>query len=171
MKRFQKFVAVHSPVHNQFNLEPHLYPRAIFTLNRDAALAEWRGLCAEKKGSTPVILETGSHLSDSTFRYTHPTCTRSNKNGRRQRPSDAKLSKLLKKYSGIKIESSGYASGVGSFFQQFAKQAVGVPLAHSKGLGDQLAVAVVGLQQEHHISISNFVQCRFVVKVQGQAGS
>jgi len=45
MKSLQKFTAVHSSVHNHFNLERHLYPRAIFKLNRDAALAEWRGLC------------------------------------------------------------------------------------------------------------------------------
>jgi len=46
MKSLQKFSAVHSSVHNNFNLERHLYPRAIFKLNRAAALTEWRGLCA-----------------------------------------------------------------------------------------------------------------------------
>jgi len=41
-KSLQKFSTVHSSVHNHFNLERHLYPRAIFKLNRAAALAEWR---------------------------------------------------------------------------------------------------------------------------------
>ncbi len=46
MRSLQKFTAVHSSVHNHFNQERHLYPRANFKLNRAAALAEWRGLCA-----------------------------------------------------------------------------------------------------------------------------
>jgi putative transposase len=46
MRSLQKFTAVHSAVHNHFNQERHLYPRANFKLNRAAALAEWRGLCA-----------------------------------------------------------------------------------------------------------------------------
>ena len=46
MRSSQKFTAVHSSVHNHFNQERHLYHRAIFKLNRAAALAEWRGLCA-----------------------------------------------------------------------------------------------------------------------------
>ena len=46
MRSLQKFTAVHSSVHNHFNQERHLYPRANFKLNRVAALAEWRGLCA-----------------------------------------------------------------------------------------------------------------------------
>jgi len=46
MKSLQKFSAVHSFVHTHFNLERHLYPRAIFKLNRTAALAEWRQLGA-----------------------------------------------------------------------------------------------------------------------------
>ena len=40
----QKFVAVHSSVHNHFNQERHLYSRCNFKLNRTAALAEWRQL-------------------------------------------------------------------------------------------------------------------------------
>ena len=46
MKSLQKFASVHSSVHNHFNLERHFYSRASFKLNRTAALAEWRGLCA-----------------------------------------------------------------------------------------------------------------------------
>ena len=46
MKSLQKFSAVHSSVHNHFNLERHLNSRENFKLNRTAALAEWRGLCA-----------------------------------------------------------------------------------------------------------------------------
>tara|TARA_R110002072_G_scaffold11596_8_gene52116 strand:- start:1825 stop:2532 length:708 start_codon:yes stop_codon:yes gene_type:complete len=46
MRTLQKFVAVHASVHNHFNQERHLYSRSIFKLNRAAALAEWRGLCA-----------------------------------------------------------------------------------------------------------------------------
>jgi putative transposase len=42
----QKFVSVHASVHNHFNQERHLYSRAIFKLNRTAALAEWRQLGA-----------------------------------------------------------------------------------------------------------------------------
>ena len=46
MRSLQKFVAIHSSVQNHFNLERHLYSREKFKLNRTAALAEWRGLCA-----------------------------------------------------------------------------------------------------------------------------
>jgi len=46
MRSLQKFVAVHASVHNHFNQERHLYSRSNFKLNRTAALAEWRGLCA-----------------------------------------------------------------------------------------------------------------------------
>ena len=46
MKSLQKFVAVHSSVHNHFNLERHLYSRENFKLNRAAALADWGQLCA-----------------------------------------------------------------------------------------------------------------------------
>ena len=46
MRSLQKFSAVHSSVHNHFNLERHLYSRENFKLNRAAALAEWRQLGA-----------------------------------------------------------------------------------------------------------------------------
>ncbi len=46
MLTLQKFVAVHCSVHNYFVAERHLYSRSNFKLNRAAALAEWRGLCA-----------------------------------------------------------------------------------------------------------------------------
>ncbi len=46
MRSLQKFVAVHSSIHNHFNLERHLHSRTNFKLNRDAALAEWRSLGA-----------------------------------------------------------------------------------------------------------------------------
>ncbi len=45
MRSLQKFSAVHSSVHNHFNLARYLYSRENFKLNRDAALAEWRQLC------------------------------------------------------------------------------------------------------------------------------
>ena len=47
MRTLQKFAAVHASVHNHFNQERSLYSRANFKRNRAAALAEWRGLCAE----------------------------------------------------------------------------------------------------------------------------
>ena len=46
MRSLQKFVAVHSSVHNHFNSERHLYSRANFKANRAVALLEWRGLGA-----------------------------------------------------------------------------------------------------------------------------
>ena len=46
-RTLQKFVSVHTSVHNHFNQERHLYSRDIFKANRTAALAEWRGLGAE----------------------------------------------------------------------------------------------------------------------------
>ena len=46
MRTLQKFVAVHASVHNHFNQERHLYSRLNFKLNRTAALAEWRCICA-----------------------------------------------------------------------------------------------------------------------------
>ena len=46
MRSLQISAAVHSSVHNHFNLECHLYSRANFKLNRDAALSEWRQLCS-----------------------------------------------------------------------------------------------------------------------------
>ena len=45
MRSLQKFVAVHSSIHNHFNQERHLYSRHNFKLNRKAALSEWRLLC------------------------------------------------------------------------------------------------------------------------------
>ena len=44
MRTLQKFVSVHSSIHNHFNQERHLYSRENFKLNRAAALAEWRQL-------------------------------------------------------------------------------------------------------------------------------
>ena len=38
----QKFVSVHSSIHNHFNLERHLTNRQTFKLNRTNALDEWR---------------------------------------------------------------------------------------------------------------------------------
>ena len=46
MRSLQKFVTVHSSVYNHFNLRRHLCSRDNFTLNRAAALAEWRQLGA-----------------------------------------------------------------------------------------------------------------------------
>ncbi|MGB3314083.1 MAG: IS6 family transposase, partial [Albidovulum sp.] len=46
MRSLQKFSAIHASVLNHFNSERHLYSRQNFKLNRAAALAEWRGLCA-----------------------------------------------------------------------------------------------------------------------------
>ena len=46
MRSLQKFVAVHSSIHNHFNQERHLYSRDNFKLNRSAALTEWRLLCS-----------------------------------------------------------------------------------------------------------------------------
>ena len=44
MRSVQRFVFVHSSVHNHFNPERHLYSRENFKLNRAAALTEWRQL-------------------------------------------------------------------------------------------------------------------------------
>jgi len=46
MRSLQKFAAVHSSVHNHFNLERHLNDRNWFKENRKNALAEWRQLAA-----------------------------------------------------------------------------------------------------------------------------
>ncbi|MEN0654034.1 MULTISPECIES: IS6 family transposase [Hyphobacterium] len=46
MRSLQKFAAVHSSVHNHFNLDRHLNSRDRFKENRQAALAEWRQLAA-----------------------------------------------------------------------------------------------------------------------------
>jgi len=40
----QKFVSIHSSIHNHFNLERHLYNRETYTLKRSIALNEWRQL-------------------------------------------------------------------------------------------------------------------------------
>ena len=46
MRSLQKFAAVHASVYNPFNQDRSLSTRPNFKLNRAAALAEWRGLCA-----------------------------------------------------------------------------------------------------------------------------
>ena len=46
MRSLQKFVAVHSSVHNHFNHDRHLNARDQFRENREIALAEWRQLAA-----------------------------------------------------------------------------------------------------------------------------
>jgi len=46
MRSLQKFAAVHASVYNHFNQERSLSTRPNFKLNRAAALAEWRALCA-----------------------------------------------------------------------------------------------------------------------------
>ena len=45
-KSLQKFVSIHSSLHNHFNKERHLASLQTFKLNRVAALAEWRQLVA-----------------------------------------------------------------------------------------------------------------------------
>ncbi len=40
----QKFVSIHSSIHNHFNHERHIHSRNIFDANREAALLEWRQL-------------------------------------------------------------------------------------------------------------------------------
>ncbi len=47
MRSLQKFVAVHASIYNLFNSERTLSSRPNFKSNRAAALAEWRGLCAD----------------------------------------------------------------------------------------------------------------------------
>ncbi|QIE56599.1 IS6 family transposase [Pikeienuella piscinae] len=46
MRTLQTFAAVHSSIHNHFNLERHIYRRDDFKENRAVALAEWRWLGA-----------------------------------------------------------------------------------------------------------------------------
>ena len=46
MRSLQKFVSIHSSVHNHFNQQRHIVDREIFKLQRNAALAEWQQLCA-----------------------------------------------------------------------------------------------------------------------------
>ena len=45
-KSLQKFVSIHSLVHNHFNQGRHHYNRKNFKLNRSIALGEWRQLAA-----------------------------------------------------------------------------------------------------------------------------
>jgi len=47
MRSLQKFASVHASVSNNFNQERCLSSRPLFKANRTAALAEWRGLCAQ----------------------------------------------------------------------------------------------------------------------------
>jgi putative transposase len=47
MRSLQKFASVHASVFNHFNQERSLSSRSLFKQTRAAALAEWRGLCAE----------------------------------------------------------------------------------------------------------------------------
>ena len=47
VRSLQKFAAVHASVSNHFNQERSHSSRQNFKANRAAALAEWRGLCAE----------------------------------------------------------------------------------------------------------------------------
>ncbi len=42
----QKFSAIHSSVYNHFNQERHLTSRDNFKLQHNAAITEWRRLCA-----------------------------------------------------------------------------------------------------------------------------
>ena len=46
MRSLQKFVAVHSSIHNLFNAERTHSSRDLFKASRTAALSEWRQLCA-----------------------------------------------------------------------------------------------------------------------------
>jgi putative transposase len=47
MRSLQKFASVHASVFNHFNHQRSLSSRSLFKSDRTAALAEWRGLCAE----------------------------------------------------------------------------------------------------------------------------
>jgi putative transposase len=46
MRSLQKFASVHASVTNHFNSQRSLSSRALYKVNRAAALAEWRGLCS-----------------------------------------------------------------------------------------------------------------------------
>jgi len=46
IRSLQKFVSIHSSVHNHFNHQRHLNNRDNFKLQRNVALAEWQHLCA-----------------------------------------------------------------------------------------------------------------------------
>ncbi|MDA0306610.1 MAG: IS6 family transposase [Proteobacteria bacterium] len=45
-RSLQKFVSIHASVHNHFNHERHLNDRETFKIQRNAALNDWRQLCA-----------------------------------------------------------------------------------------------------------------------------
>ena len=45
-KTLQKFVAMHSQIHNHFNLARHLVSRETYKQRRSVALAEWRAIAA-----------------------------------------------------------------------------------------------------------------------------
>jgi putative transposase len=45
-KTHQKFVAVHSQIHNHFNSGRHLVSREVYKQRRSIALAEWRAVAA-----------------------------------------------------------------------------------------------------------------------------
>ena len=62
----QKFAAVHSSVHNNFNQERHFYSRDNFKLNCSAALTEWRHLCSA------YVPACGSNLKPVRIRLTVP---------------------------------------------------------------------------------------------------
>jgi hypothetical protein len=66
MLSLQKLAAVHSSVHNHFNMERPLYSRVNFKFNRDAALCEKCQLCSAKRDNFTALQETGSHPSDTT---------------------------------------------------------------------------------------------------------
>ena len=68
MRTLQTFASVHASVHNHFPTERHLQNRDTYKLTSAAALAEWRGLLAALTRGGAWVLETGSHLSDSTRR-------------------------------------------------------------------------------------------------------
>ena len=44
MRSLQKFVSIHSSVHDHFKFERHINTRVRFKQKRDAALREWRDL-------------------------------------------------------------------------------------------------------------------------------
>ncbi len=69
MRSLQKFASVHSSVFNHFNQERSLSKRDHFKTSRDAALTEWRGLCAAKRAAPlsqqrPVRIRLTAPLPD-----------------------------------------------------------------------------------------------------------
>jgi putative transposase len=75
MRSLQKFASVHASVYNLFNSERSLYSRQNFKLNRAAALAEWRGLCAELgTGSLPLQRRVRIGLTAPSFFTTGLVC-------------------------------------------------------------------------------------------------